>query len=147
MTEYRHQISDEESSRIQRFLRLLAVGTAIFGLLVLVAFLSADRWLLLISHEGERKFVDRYVLLVKESLLHSSEPVLQDYVEQLTRQIAGGMNVPDDLRIRIHVVKGRVVNASATAKAAANRNCPVNTQNTAASNSNTSIAACTQRSR
>ena len=114
MTEYRHQISDEESSRIQRFLRLLAAGTAIFGLLVLVAFLTADRWLLLISHEGERKFVDRYVMLVKESLLHPSKPVLQDYVEQLTRQIAGGMNVPDDLRIRVHVVKGRVVNAGAT---------------------------------
>ena len=114
MTEYRHQISEEESSRIQRFLRLLAVGTAIFGLLVLAAFLSADRWLLLISHEGERKFVDRYVMLVKKRFLHPSEPVLQDYVEQLTQQIAGGMNVPDGLRIRVHVVRGRVVNAGAT---------------------------------
>ncbi len=114
MTEYRHQIGDEESLRIQRFLRLLAVGTAIFGLLVLVAFLTADRWLLLISHEGEREFVDRYVLLAKKRFLHPGEPVLQDYVEQLTQQIAGGMKVPDDLRIRIHVVKGRVVNAGAT---------------------------------
>ncbi len=114
MTEYRHQISAEESSRIQRFLRLLAAGTAVFGLLVLVAFLTADRWLLLISHEGEREFVDRHVMLVKKRFLHPGDPVLQDYVEQLTQRIAGGMNVPDDLRIRVHVVRGRVVNAGAT---------------------------------
>ena len=114
MMEYRHQISDEESSRIQRFLRLLAAGTAVFGLLVLVAFLTADRWLLLISHEGERKFVDRYVMLVKESLLHSSEPLLQDYVTGLTEQIAAQLDTPDALRIRVHVVRGRVVNAGAT---------------------------------
>ena len=114
MTEYRHEISNEESSRIQRFLRLTAAATAAFGLLLLVAFLTADRWLLLISHEGERKFVDRYVMLVKERLMRSSEPVLQDYVEQLTQRIAGDMDVPGDLRIRVHAVRGRVVNAGAT---------------------------------
>ena len=114
MTEYRHQISEDESSRIRRFLYWLAAGTVAFGLVLLVAFLTADRWLVLISHEGERKFVDRYVLLVKERLMHPSEPALQEYVEQLTQQIAGGMDVPDDLRIRVHAIRGRMVNAGAS---------------------------------
>ena len=113
-TEYRHKISHEESLRIRRFLYLVAVGTVVFAALLLVAFLTADRWLLLFSHESERRFSDRYVMLAKRHLLQPGDPVLQDYVEGLTEQIAGHMDVPDGLRIRVHVIKGSVVNAGAT---------------------------------
>ena len=113
MIQYRHEISTEESRRIQRFLYLVASGTTAFALILLVAFLTADRWLLLISHEGERRFVDRYVMLVKNQFLESSDPVLQRYVEDLTRRIAAHMHPPGDLSIRVHVVKGPP-NAAAT---------------------------------
>ena len=113
MTEYRHQISSEESSRIRRFLYLLAGGTAAMGLVLLVAFLTAERWLLLISHDSERRFVDRYVTMATDHLLEPGDPVLQRYVEDLTRQLAEYMQPPDDLRIRVHLVKGPP-NAAAT---------------------------------
>ena len=106
MTQRRHQISEAESSRIQRFLYIVAGGTAAFAVLVLTAFLTADRWLLLISHEGERRFADRYVMAVKNRLLTPGDATLQRYVEDLTHQIAAHMNASDDLEIRVHVVKG-----------------------------------------
>ena len=114
MTEYRHEISNEESRRIQQFLYRLAVGTVVFALLLLVAFLTADRWLLLISHESERRLVDHYVMVAKRHLLPPGDPVLQDYVGELTEQIAGRMDVPDGLRIRVHVIGSPVANAAAT---------------------------------
>ena len=83
------------------------------ALLVLIAFLTAERWLLLISHDGERRFVDRYVTLVKSQFLTSSDAVLQRYVEDLTLQLAQHMNPPEGLSIRVHVVKGPP-NAAAT---------------------------------
>lgn len=106
MTRYRHEISTDESRRIQRFLYIIAAGTTAFALVLLVAFLTADRWLLLISHESERRFVDRYVMLVKDRFLEPSDPVLQRYVEDLTHRIAVHMRPTPDLNIRVHVVKG-----------------------------------------
>ena len=41
LTEYQHRISEEESSRIQRFLYIAAAGTAAFGLLLAIAISSA----------------------------------------------------------------------------------------------------------
>lgn len=114
VNEYQHRISEEESSRIQRFLYVAAAGTAAFGLLLLIAFLTLDRWVLLISHEAERRFVDRYILLVRENVLEPADAVLQDYVEQLAGQIAGHMDMPDGMRIRVHVIKGGMPNAFAT---------------------------------
>lgn len=76
------------------------------ALLVLTAFFTAERWLLLISHESERRFVDRYVTLAKDHLLTDSDRVLQRYVEDLTRQLAERMHPPEDLSISVHVVKG-----------------------------------------
>lgn len=113
MNEYRHEISRDESSRIRRFLYLLAGGTAAMGLVLLVAFLTADRWLLLISHESERRFVDRYVTMTANHLLTPGDPVLQRYVEDLTLQLSEYMQPPDDLSIRVHLVKGPP-NAAAT---------------------------------
>ncbi len=106
MTEYRHEISSEESSRIRRFLYVVAGGTVAVALVLLVAFLTAERWLLFISHDSERRFVDRYVALAKDHLLKPSDPVLQRYVEDLAQQLAAHMRPPEDLSIRVHVVKG-----------------------------------------
>ena len=106
MTEYRHEISSEESSRIRRFLYGVAGGTVAVALVLLVAFLTAERWLLFISHDSERRFVDRYVALAKDHLLKPSDPVLQRYVEDLTLTLAAHMHPPEDLSIRVHVVKG-----------------------------------------
>ena len=106
MRQYRHEISTDESRRIQRFLYIVAAGTTAFALVLLIAFLTADRWLLLISHESERRFVDRYVIVVKNRFLEPGDPVLQRYVEDLTRRIAAHMYPPHDLNIRVHVVKG-----------------------------------------
>ncbi len=106
MSQYRHEISSEESSRIGRFLYLLAGGTVAMALVLLVAFLTSDRWLLLISHESERRFVDRYVTLARNHLLTDSDPVLQRYVEDLTSRLAQQMQMPEDLSITVHVVKG-----------------------------------------
>lgn len=113
MSQYRHEISTDESRRIQRFLYVVAAGTTAFALILVVAFLTADRWLLLISHESERRFVDRYVMMVKNRFLEPGDPVLQRYVEDLTRRIAADMHPPHDLDIRVHVVKGPP-NAAAT---------------------------------
>lgn len=113
MTRYRHEISTDESRRIQQFLHVVAAGTTAFALILLVVFLTADRWVLLISHESERRFVDRYVMLVKDRFLEPGDPVLQGYVEDLTRRIAADMHPPHDLNIRVHVVKGPP-NAAAT---------------------------------
>ncbi|MXW73970.1 MAG: M48 family metalloprotease [Chromatiales bacterium] len=113
MTRYRHEIGADESRRIQRFLYVVAAGTTAFALILIVAFLTADRWLLLISHESERRFVDRYVTVVKNQFLEPGDPVLQRYVEDLTHRIAAHMQPPRDLNIRVHVVKGPP-NAAAT---------------------------------
>ncbi len=113
MTQYRHQISEEESSRIQRFLYMAGVGAVAFAAFLLVAFLTADRWLLRTSHESEQRFVDRQIMLVKERFLKSSDPVLQRYVEDLTHRVAAHMDLKPDLNIRVHVVKGPP-NAAAT---------------------------------
>ena len=48
VNEYQQRISEEESSRIQRFLYIAAAGTAVFGLL-LITFLTLDRWVRLIG--------------------------------------------------------------------------------------------------
>lgn len=113
MTRHRHEISTDESRRIQRFLYVVAAGTTAFALVVLVAFLTADRWLLLIGHESERRFVDRYVMVMKDRFLEPGDPVLQRYVEDLTRRMAAHMRPPGDLNVRVHVVKGPP-NAAAT---------------------------------
>lgn len=113
MTRYRHEISTDESRRIQRFLYIVAAGTTAFALILLVAFLTTDRWLLRISHESERRFVDRYVMVVKDRFLETGDPVLQRYVEDLTRRMGAHMHPPGDLNIRVHVVKGPP-NAAAT---------------------------------
>ena len=76
------------------------------ALVLLLAFLTAERWLLLISHDSERRFADRYVTMATDHLLEPGDPALQRYVEDLTRQLAQYMQAPDDLSIRVHLVKG-----------------------------------------
>lgn len=76
------------------------------GLVLVLAFVTAERWLLLISHDSERRFVDRYVTMATDHLLEPGDPVLQRYVEDLTRQLAEYMQPPEDLLVRVHLVKG-----------------------------------------
>lgn len=113
MTDYVHEISPQETEKIRRFLAWLAVGTVAFVIVVIVAIITADRWLLLISHESERQFVQPYIAWSDENLLDEPNPVLQDYVESLTRELARDFDLDDDLQLRIRVIEGGPINAFA----------------------------------
>ena len=106
-----HEIDTEESVKIQRFLRLFAAGVVAFVVLVLLAIVTADRWLLFISSDSERRFVQPYVEWASGSLLQESEPELQAYVEELAQQMAAGMDLDPELELEFRVVKGSTINA------------------------------------
>ena len=114
MNAYKHEIGNAELSRIRRFLSLLAVGTTIFAVLIVVGIVTADRWLLLISHAAERRVSDRYLTWVIGQVFAPADPVLQEYVDGLTRQVSDHIGVPEGLEVRIRVVEGSTVNAFAT---------------------------------
>ena len=113
MSEYVHQIDDDESARIAGFLRWLAVGTVLFVVLVIVLFWTANRWLLVISPESERRFIEPYIEWSRGTLLVESDPALQDYVESLASSIHSLLG-PDVQPIRVQVIAGDTVNAFAT---------------------------------
>ena len=112
MSEYVHEISDEESAKIERFLRLLAIGTGLFILLIVGLFLTADSWLKLISPESERRFIEPYIEWSRGTLLIEADTELQDYVESLTNELFS--LVDDDQEIRVEVIRGDTLNAFAT---------------------------------
>ena len=112
VTEYVHQISEEETERIRRFLRGLAVGVVVFVLLIIGLFITADSWLKLISPESERRFIEPYIEWSRDKLLIQADAELQDYVESLTREMY--TLVDDDQEIRVQVIKGDTINAFAT---------------------------------
>ena len=114
MNDYVHEVSGEESARIQRFAYGVAIGTAIFVALVILAIATAQYWVKFISHEGERQFIRPHVTWVNEHLLDQGDPALQVYVEHLGRDIAAGMNLPADLRLDFFVIEGSTVNAFTT---------------------------------
>jgi predicted Zn-dependent protease len=114
MNDYVHEVSAEESERIQRFVRNVAIGTILFVAIIILAIVMAPQWVKLISHKAERDFVEPYVGWVTENLLDASDPVLQEYVERLGAEVAESMDVPPDLELRFYVVEGQSVNAFTT---------------------------------
>lgn len=114
MAEYTHRISDEEARRIQRFLYGVAVGTVLFVAVVIVAVMTAPRWIKVISHESERRFIAPHVEWVADYLLEEADPVLQEYVGSLGRAIAAKMDLPADLELTFIVIEGSAMNAFTT---------------------------------
>ncbi len=112
MSDYVHQISEEESARIARFLRMLAIGIVLFVALIIVLFVTANSWLKLISPESERRFIEPYIEWSRGTLLVQGDPELQDYVESLTADLYAQVN--GEQPIRVEVIEGRMVNAFAT---------------------------------
>jgi predicted Zn-dependent protease len=114
MNDYVHEVSAEESERIQRFVRNVAIGTVLFVAIIILAIVMAPQWVKLISHKAEREFVEPYVGWVNDNLLDTSDPVLQEYVERLGAEVAESMDVPPDLQLRFYVIEGESVNAFTT---------------------------------
>ena len=114
MNDYVHEVSGEEAARIQRFAYSVAIGTAAVVVLIVIAIGTAQYWVKLISHEGERQFISPYVKWVNEYLLDESDPALQAYVDRLGREIAAGMDLPTDLQLDFFVIEGSTVNAFTT---------------------------------
>jgi predicted Zn-dependent protease len=114
MSDYVHKVSDEESARIQRFLYVIATGTIATVALIILAFATAQYWVKLVSHEGERRFIRPHVNWVTEHLLDASDPALQAYVDRLGQELAAGMDLPADLKIEFFVIEGSTVNAFTT---------------------------------
>jgi len=108
MSDYVHRVSDEEAARIKRFAYGTAIVTVLAGALIILAILTAQYWINLISHEGERRFIRPHVNWVNEHLLDSSDPALQAYVDRLGRELAA------DLQIDFFVIEGSTVNAFTT---------------------------------
>ena len=111
MTDYVHRVSDEEARRIQRFLYAVAIGTVAFVVLIIVAVATARSWITVIGYEAERRFIAPHVEWLNEHLLDPGSPVLQQYVENLGREIAAGMDLPPDLHLDFLVIEGSSVNA------------------------------------
>lgn len=114
MSDYVHEVSDQEAERIQRFLYGVAIGTVLFVLLIAVAIVTAPRWIKLISHEAEREFVEPYVGWANKYVLDDSNPALQGYVENLGARVADNMDVPPELELKFFVIEGETVNAFTT---------------------------------
>jgi len=116
MTEYVHRIDADEHARIARFLRAFAIGVVLFVLLMIALFVTADRWLRLISIESERRFIEPYVSLLVESEWIDSDPVLQSYVNDIVQEINAGLdnNWDDDFELRVYVIDSDLINAFAT---------------------------------
>lgn len=114
MNDYVHEVSDEETAQIRRFLYGVAVVTVICVLLIIIAIVTAQYWVKLISHDSERRFITPHVNFVNKHLLDGSDPALQAYVERLGGDIAAGMDLPADLELEFFVIEGSTVNAFTT---------------------------------
>jgi len=114
MSDYVHEVTDDENEKIARFLRYLAVGTVLFVVLIVVLFATADRWLRLISHESERRFVEPYIEWTRENLPLNADPVLQAYVESISNDIYSRLEPGDGQVLTVQVIKGDTLNAFAT---------------------------------
>ena len=111
MKDHVHRISEDESERIRRFVHLFAAVSVAFVVLVILAIVMADRWMLLVSSESERRFIEPYVSWANEHLLEESSPELQVYVSDLARQLSAELNIADEMELDFRVVKGSTVNA------------------------------------
>jgi predicted Zn-dependent protease len=113
MTSYVHKVSEREAEKIRRFLIALTTGTVVFIVIIILAILTADKWLTLISHESERRFIEPYIDWTDENLLSATDPVLQEYIETLTYQIAEEFDLDNSLQLEVRVINGGPVNAFA----------------------------------
>jgi len=113
MTSYVHKVSEREEEKIRNFLLVLAAGTAVFVVIIILAILTADRWLTLISHESERRFIEPYIAWSDENLLGTTDPLLQAYVETLTHEISAEFNLDESLQLNVRVIEGGPINAFA----------------------------------
>jgi predicted Zn-dependent protease len=114
MNDYVHKVSDEEAARIQRFVYGAAIVTVACVVLIILAIVTAQYWVKLISNESERRFVRPHVNWVNEHLLDASDPALQAYIDRLGRELAAGMDLPAGLQIDFFVIEGSTVNAFTT---------------------------------
>ncbi len=114
MSQYVHQVTPDESARIERFLYLSAVSVVVFVLLTVAAIVTIDRWLILISPASERRFIEPYVTWANEHLLEPGEPAVQAYVSGLAKQVATEMGVDKNLVLEVRTIKGDTVNAFTT---------------------------------
>lgn len=112
--DYVHQISEAESGRIKRFLYIILAATIAFVVLVVVAIVTADTWLMLISTESEKRFIDPYIELAEGNLLEPGEADLQVYVDRISRDLVAQMDIPKDIQLSVRVIKGETVNAFTT---------------------------------
>ncbi|CAN0527769.1 unnamed protein product, partial [Scytosiphon promiscuus] len=111
MNDYVRQIDDREARQIRRFLRGLVWGVLGFVLLIVLAYLTADRWLLLISPESERRFIEPYVELARDNVLQTGDLELEAYVAGLADELADQMHIPDGLKLDVRLIKSEQANA------------------------------------
>lgn len=114
MADYVHTVDADEQAKIASFLRWFAIGSALFIAAIIALFVTADRWLRLISIESERRFIEPYINLLVESDIVESDPVLQAYVGDLARDLHAQLGDDRELDLRVFVVEGDMVNAFAT---------------------------------
>lgn len=112
--EYVHQIDEQEFAAIGRFLRWMAVGVAAFTVAIVAAYLTADRWLMLVSPAAERRFAEPYVNFARQRLLEPADPTLQRYVESLISELSEQTQSEAVREVTVTVVGGDLVNAFAT---------------------------------
>ena len=112
MTEYIHRVTEAENEKIAQFLRIMAIGTVLFGVAIVVLFVTAESWLKLFSPESERRFIEPYIELSQDTLLVQGDPELQTYVEALTKEIVSQLD--DAPPITVQVIEGDTINAFAT---------------------------------
>ena len=89
-------------------------GVLAFVGLIIVAYITADRWLLLISPESEKRFIKPYVELARDGLLERSDAELETYVADLSDDIAEIMDVPDEIVLEVRLIEGEMANAVTT---------------------------------
>ena len=116
MAEYVHEVSADEQAKIASFVRWFAIGTVAFILGVILLFFTADSWLRLISIESERQFIEPYIELALENDFIDGDPVLQDYISELTLSIYDELEHEwdDSFELRVYVIESEQINAFAT---------------------------------
>ena len=112
--EYVHKISDSEDLRIQRFLKGMVWGVLAFLGLIVAAYVTADRWLLLISPESEKRFIEPYIELARSNFLTPGDEALEAYVADLSAELTTTMQVPEGLMMEVRLIQSDTANAVTT---------------------------------
>jgi len=114
MAQYEHTVDAEEQAKIASFLRWFTIGSLLFIAAIIALFVTADRWLQLISIESERRFIEPYINLLVDNEIVEGDPVLQAYVRDLAANIDDQLDSERELELRVFVVDGDMINAFAT---------------------------------